>query len=250
MSRTTREINRITTTIISMSIRLLFYALVFFLLYEGITRGYSIGHEIFSPTAVSGAPGKDMEITVKEGESVSAVAGELEKSGLIKDKLIFVIQAVFYDYEVYPGTYTLNTSMTSKEMLKLIDESGIENEKAKTQESSAESGSSSSTEAESSSQDAQSQESGSAKEENLTDGVSAANENGGSAVSGEENQGGAVNHNDNGNNNGEVNNNGDGNNGGAADSGAGGNTGDAGAGSVDNVPAGDVADEDGAYESW
>ena len=46
MSRTTREINRITTTIISMSVRLLFYALVFFLLYEGITRGYSLGHEV------------------------------------------------------------------------------------------------------------------------------------------------------------------------------------------------------------
>ena len=58
MSRTTREINRITTTIISMSVRLLFYALVFFLLYEGITRGYSLGHEVFSPTAVAEAPGR------------------------------------------------------------------------------------------------------------------------------------------------------------------------------------------------
>lgn len=210
MSRTTREINRITTTIISMSIRLLFYALVFFLLYEGITRGYSIGHEIFSPTAVAEAPGKDMEITVKKGESVSAVAGELEKSGLIKNKLIFVIQAKFYDYEVYPGTYTLNTSMTSKDMLKLIDESGIENEKAKAKESSAETASSSSTEAESGSQDTQSQESGGAGEGTAADGVSAANENGGSAVGG------------------EVNN-------GSAD---------------DGLPAGDVADEDGAYESW
>lgn len=215
MSRTTREINRITTTIISMSIRLLFYALVFFLLYEGITRGYSIGHEIFSPTAVAEAPGKDMEITVKKGESVSAVAGELEKSGLIKNKLIFVIQAKFYDYEVYPGTYTLNTSMTSKDMLKLIDESGIENEKAKAKESSAETASSSSTEAESGSQDMQSQdmqsqESGGAGEGTAADGVSAANENGGSAVGG------------------EVNN-------GSAD---------------DGLPAGDVADEDGAYESW
>lgn len=200
MSRTTREINRITTTIISMSIRLLFYALVFFLLYEGITRGYSIGHEIFSPTAVAEAPGKDMEITVKKDESVLAVAGELEKSGLIKNKLIFVIQAKFYDYEVYPGTYTLNTSMTSKDMLKLIDESGIENEKAKAKESSAETGSSPSTEAESGSQNAQSQESGGADEGNAAPGVSAANENGGSAD--------------------------------------------------DGLPAGDVADEDGAYESW
>lgn len=229
MSRTTREINRITTTIISMSIRLLFYALVFFLLYEGITRGYSIGHEIFAPTAVAEAPGKDMEITVKEGESVSAVAGELEKSGLIKNKLIFVIQAKFYDYEVYPGTYTLNTSMTSKDMLKLIDESGIENEKAKTKakESSAETGSSPSTEAESGSQNAQSQESGGADEGNAANGVSAANENGGSAVGGEVN------------------------NGGAEAGGTGGNTGDAGAGSAaGGLPAGDVADEDGAYESW
>lgn len=229
MSRTTREINRITTTIISMSIRLLFYALVFFLLYEGITRGYSIGHEIFAPTAVAEAPGKDMEITVKEGESVSAVAGELEKSGLIKNKLIFVIQAKFYDYEVYPGTYTLNTSMTSKDMLKLIDESGIENEKAeaKAKESSAVTGSSSSTEAESGSQNTPSQESGGSGEENAANGVSAANENGGSAVGGEVNDGVA-----------EA-------------GGAGGNTGDAGAGSADDgLPAGDVADEDGAYESW
>lgn len=229
MSRTTREINRITTTIISMSIRLLFYALVFFLLYEGITRGYSIGHEIFAPTAVAEAPGKDMEITVKEGESVSAVAGELEKSGLIKNKLIFLIQAKFYDYEVYPGTYTLNTSMTSKDMLKLIDESGIENKKAKAKakESSAETGSSPSTEAESGSQSAPGQESGGAGEKNAANGVSAANENGGSAVGSEVNNGGA-----------EV-------------GGAGGNTGDAGAGSADDgLPAGDVADEDGAYESW
>lgn len=229
MSRTTREINRITTTIISMSIRLLFYALVFFLLYEGITRGYSIGHEIFAPTAVAEAPGKDMEITVKEGESVSAVAGELEKSGLIKNKLIFVIQAKFYDYEVYPGTYTLNTSMTSKDMLKLIDESGIENEKAeaKAKESSAVTGSSSSTEAESGSQNTPSQESGGSGEENAANGVSAVNENGGSAVGGEVN------------------------NGGAEAGGAGGNTSDAGAGSADDgLPAGDVADEDGAYESW
>ena len=109
MSRTTREINRITTTIISMSVRLLFYALVFFLLYEGITRGYSLGHEVFSPTAVAEAPGTDKEFTIRNGESLSEVAEELEKSGLINNKLIFIIQAKFFDYEVYPGTYTLNT---------------------------------------------------------------------------------------------------------------------------------------------
>ena len=28
-----------------------------------------------------------------------------------------MIQALFYEYDIYPGTYQLNTSMTSKEML-------------------------------------------------------------------------------------------------------------------------------------
>lgn len=126
MSRTTREINRITTTIISMSARLLFYALVFFLLYEGVTRGYSLGHEIFAPTAVASAPGSDQEVVIKKGESLTKVAARLEKDGLIQNKLIFVIQSKFYDYDIYPGTYTLNTAMTSKDMLKLIDEKGTE----------------------------------------------------------------------------------------------------------------------------
>ena len=54
----------------------------------------------------------------------------LPKSGLINNKLIFIIQAKFFDYEVYPGTYTLNTSMTSRDMMKAIDESGIERKKA------------------------------------------------------------------------------------------------------------------------
>lgn len=127
MSRATREINRITTTIISMSVRLLFYALVIFLLYEGGTRGYHLGHEIFSPTAVSPAPGQDRQVVIGEGEGVSEVAARLQREGLIEDRLIFAIQARIYEYEIYPGTYTLNTSMDSKEILRLIDDSGAGN---------------------------------------------------------------------------------------------------------------------------
>ena len=41
----------------------------------------------------------------------------LEEMGLIQSRYIFMIQALFYEYDIYPGTYQLNTSMTSKEML-------------------------------------------------------------------------------------------------------------------------------------
>lgn len=121
MSRTTKEINKVTTTIISVACKVLIYVLVFFLLYEGVTRGYSYGHEIFAPTAVSEEPGTEIQVVVNEGDSVKTVAKELKTKGLIKDDFIFIIQSKFYEYEMHPGTYALNTAMTSMDMLKLID---------------------------------------------------------------------------------------------------------------------------------
>ena len=64
------------------------------------------------------APGHNITVVVKDGEDVSQTAGELEKKGLIKNIYAFLFQSRFYDYDkIYPGTYTLNTSMTSKEIL-------------------------------------------------------------------------------------------------------------------------------------
>lgn len=131
MSRTTKEINKVTTTIIRMSCRVLIYALIFFMMYEGITRGYSYGHEIFSPAPMEQEPGREMEVVVKQGESVSEVAKELKQKGLIKDELVFVIQSKIFEYRIHPGTYSLKTSMTSLDMLKLIDQSKSSQSKGK-----------------------------------------------------------------------------------------------------------------------
>lgn len=56
MSHRTREINRITTTIITVSLKLIIFALVLLILYQGATRGYAFGHEVFAPTPVSPEP--------------------------------------------------------------------------------------------------------------------------------------------------------------------------------------------------
>ena len=53
MSRRTREINRVTGGIISISLKLILLALVCILMYEGVTRGYSFGHEIFAPAPMA-----------------------------------------------------------------------------------------------------------------------------------------------------------------------------------------------------
>lgn len=122
MSNRTKEINKITTTIISISVKLMVYALIVLLLYEAVARGYAFGHEIFYAEAVDDAPGRDMIVRFDREESVSEAAEYLARQGLIKSEFAFIFQSKFYDYEtIYPGTYTLNTSMTSKEILQLLN---------------------------------------------------------------------------------------------------------------------------------
>ncbi len=53
MSDTANDINRVTTAIIKVSIRLIIYALVILILYEGITAGYQFGYEVFNPTPMT-----------------------------------------------------------------------------------------------------------------------------------------------------------------------------------------------------
>ena len=122
MSRMTKEINKITGTIISVSGKLIIYAVVIMLLVEGMSQGYAFGHEVFYSTSMSEAPGKDITVTIGEDTALSDVADDLFKLGLVGNKYAVIIQAYFYDYEVYPGTYVLNTSMTSKQILGIICE--------------------------------------------------------------------------------------------------------------------------------
>lgn len=120
MSETTKDINRVTGAIIGISFRLIIYAIAILLIYEGAVKGYEFGHEIFYASSVEEAPGRDMEINVEAGTSVSSVGKELEKDGLINNRYSFIIQAMVYKYEIQPGVYTLNTSMTSREILDVL----------------------------------------------------------------------------------------------------------------------------------
>lgn len=122
MSNTTNEINRITTAIISISVKLIVYALIILLLYEAVTRGYAFGHEVFFAEAMEEKPGRDISVTIKPDTSVSEAAKLLTDKGLIKSEFAFIFQSKFYDYgTIYPGEYVLNTSMTSKEVLQALN---------------------------------------------------------------------------------------------------------------------------------
>ena len=124
--------NKVTGTIIRVSWKLIVYAVVALLMYEGVTRGYAFGHDIFSSSAMASEPGVDMRVTIKDDEEVADIGVALEKAGVIKSRYAFIIQSIFYDYgssdhPVEGGTYLLNNSMTSKEIILALRE-GIKDE--------------------------------------------------------------------------------------------------------------------------
>lgn len=133
MSNTTNEINKVTGTIIRVSWKLIVCAAAVLVMYEGITRGYGFGHDIFYSSAAASKPGVNMRVTIGEGEELADIAAALERGGLIKNRYAFLIQSRFYDYggsenPVEAGTYLLNNSMTSKEIILTLREGSQEEE--------------------------------------------------------------------------------------------------------------------------
>lgn len=122
MSTVTKEINKISGTIIGISGKLILYALVLLLLAEGMSKGYAFGYEVFHSTPMEKAPGRDLVVTVGKRKEPKEVIGLLHDMGLIENEWAARVQLKFYEYEIYPGTYTLNTSMTPKEILQILNE--------------------------------------------------------------------------------------------------------------------------------
>ncbi|MCC8061021.1 MAG: endolytic transglycosylase MltG [Clostridiales bacterium] len=126
MGRIAKGINKVTGTVIGVSGRLILLALIILLLVEGMSRGYAFGYDIFHPTAMEEAPGTDISVTIPEDQSDSETAAMLEDVGLIANRYAMMFQLKFYEYEIYPGTYQLNTAMTSKEILRELNEKPAE----------------------------------------------------------------------------------------------------------------------------
>ena len=121
MSKVTKEINKISMAVISISGKLVFGVLVAALLVVGARNGYAFGHSIFYGPGMEPAPGRDMILKLDGDESLPDIAARLERAGLIRNDKAFVIQATCYDYEVKKGTFDLNTSMTSREIIDLLN---------------------------------------------------------------------------------------------------------------------------------
>ena len=81
--------------------------------------GYDFGYRVFTEPAMAEEPGKDVLVQVREDMSVRELGKTLEEKGLVRDGNLFFLQLKLsaYSKKILPGVYTLNTSMTAKDMM-------------------------------------------------------------------------------------------------------------------------------------
>lgn len=110
--------------------------LVIFYVYKGAMLAHDYGYRVFAePAMAEEGKGRDITVEIVAGKSAQEIGELLESKGLIRDANLFYVQNLLSEYKdkLQAGVYTLNTSMTAKEMMEIM---GVEPE---TEESSAES---------------------------------------------------------------------------------------------------------------
>lgn len=122
--------SKIVMRIVSISFSVLVFIVVVYGLYQVGLHAYSYGYRIFTEPAVSSGNGRDRLVQVRNSMDASDIAELLENKGLIRDKWLFVLQLKLLEYDdrLVPGHYTLNTSMTAREMMEVM--SGAQEETA------------------------------------------------------------------------------------------------------------------------
>lgn len=121
--------NRIIFKFVSIS----FSILVTLLVIVGLTRlgtfCYDFGYRVFTEAPVDAKPGRDVVVAVSSDMSELEIGRMLEEEGLVRDGMLFYAQLKLsaYSGDLQSGVYTLNTSMTGKDMIVVMASSSEEN---------------------------------------------------------------------------------------------------------------------------
>lgn len=99
--------------------------------YKGALFAYDFGYRVFSePAMTKEGEGWDVTVEVTMGKSALQIGELLQEKGLIRDAKLFYVQNLLSEYKdrLRAGVYTLNTSMTAKEMMKIMSAAPAESE--------------------------------------------------------------------------------------------------------------------------
>ncbi len=140
------NIKSIALGFMSFVVRSAILAVAILIIVRAGEEAYDFGFRIYTEEAMSPEPGREVAVTIVQGDSTMDVAKMFEEKGLIRDYKLFYVQkkCSVYDADIKPGFYTLNTSMTADDMFAIIagrkDEEGEEGEEGETEETMDEAG--------------------------------------------------------------------------------------------------------------
>ena len=126
--------NKVVFRFVSISFSILILLVVFIGVFKASSYCYEFGYRIFAEEPVANEPGTDVTVQIEEKDSAYDIGKKLEAKGLIRDAELYVAQYYLSAYvdELLAGTYTLNTSMTAKEMMIVmstpVEETEVESE--------------------------------------------------------------------------------------------------------------------------
>ena len=113
-------LTRLSRTILIVGINVIFYVFVFNKISDLAGQSYDISYRVFGDECENEGPARDVRIQILKGESTMNIARKLEDAKLIPDRYSFYLKLKLEEYEIMPGTYKLNTSMSYNDILNEI----------------------------------------------------------------------------------------------------------------------------------
>ena len=113
------NLNKVVFRFVSISFSILVILLVLIGFVKIGTYCYEFGYRVFTEAPVDAEPGRDVMVQISSHMSDMDIAKELKEKGLVEDAKLFYVQLkVSADSgKLHDGVYTLNTSMTARDMM-------------------------------------------------------------------------------------------------------------------------------------
>ena len=107
-------------------VSLLLFALVLIIIFFLGRTAYHFGYSVFHQVPVAEPPGENITVTIAEGADAKEIGTTLRNAGLIENVTLFRVQERLSAYhrelteDFKGGTFRLNTSQTTDELLAVI----------------------------------------------------------------------------------------------------------------------------------
>ena len=116
------EVNKIIFKFLEVAFAIMITLLIIYGAVRAGRTAFDFGYRIFAESPMEQTPGTDVVVTIESGMDAKEIGELLKKNKLIRDENLFFFQLNLSAYvdKIIPGTYTLNTSLTAKEMIILM----------------------------------------------------------------------------------------------------------------------------------